>query len=210
MQVLELGLSHLLLCLPAILATVVIAIPLGRLAHSRPRVGGPLLGVASLCYAVPALPLLIIMPALLGIPLRSGATVIATLTVYGVALLVRTAADAFGSVDPKLKDAAVAMGYSPRLVLWQVELPMAVPVLLSGIRVVAVSTVSLVTIGALIGVSSLGTLMTDGFSRGIGEAVLTGIAATVVLALLIDLALLAFGRLIAPWTQVVTRAGRAR
>ncbi|GAA2124677.1 ABC transporter permease [Glycomyces algeriensis] len=198
-QVLELTRDHLLLSAPAILLSVLIAVPIGRLAQQRPRLGGPLLGAASLLYAIPALPLLIIIPVIFGIPLRSPATMIIALTVYGVALLVRTAADAFGSVDPRVREAAVAVGHSPRSVFWRVDLPLALPVLLAGIRVVAVSTVSLVTIGALIGVPSLGTLLTDGFQRGIPAEVATGVIATMALALLFDGLLIAIGRLLTPW-----------
>jgi osmoprotectant transport system permease protein len=199
-QVLELTRDHLLLSAPAILLSVLLAVPIGRLAQQRPRLGGPLLGAASLLYAIPALPLLIIIPVIFGIPLRSPATMIIALTVYGLALLVRTAADAFGSVDHRVREAAVAVGHSPRSVFWRVDLPLAVPVLLAGVRVVAVSTVSLVTIGALIGVPSLGTLLTDGFQRGIPAEVATGVIATMLLALFFDAVLVTAGRILTPWT----------
>jgi osmoprotectant transport system permease protein len=199
-QVIELTRDHLLLSAPAIVLSVLLAVPIGRLAHRRPRLGGAVLGAASLLYAIPALPLLIIIPVLFGIPLRSPATMIIALTVYGLALLVRTAADAFGSVDPRVREAAVAVGHSPLSVFWRVDLPLAVPVLLAGVRVVAVSTVSLVTIGALIGVPSLGTLLTDGFQRGIPAEVATGVIATMALALLFDALLIAAGRALTPWT----------
>lgn len=199
-QVLELTRDHLLLSAPAIALSVLLAVPIGRLAHRRPRLGGAVLGAASLLYAVPALPLLIIIPVVFGVPLRSPATMIIALTVYGLALLVRTAADAFGSVDPRVREAAVAVGHSPRSVFWRVDLPLAVPVLLAGVRVVAVATVSLVTIGALIGVPSLGTLLTDGFQRGIPAEVATGVIAAMALALLFDALLIAAGRALTPWT----------
>jgi osmoprotectant transport system permease protein len=199
-QVVELTRDHLLLSAPAILLSVLLAVPIGRLAQQRPRLGGPLLGAASLLYAIPALPLLIIIPVIFGIPLRSPATMIIALTVYGLALLVRTAADAFGSVDPRVREAAVAVGHSPRSVFWRVDLSLAVPVLLAGVRVVAVSTVSLVTIGALIGVPSLGTLLTDGFQRGIPAEVATGVIATMLLALFFDAVLVTAGRILTPWT----------
>lgn len=201
--VVGLALDHLLLSLPAILVSVLVAVPIGRLAFRRPRIGGPLLSVATLAYAIPALPLLIIIPAVFGTPLRSWQTMVAALTVYGVALLVRTACDAFTAVDPQLRDAAVATGYSPRGLFWRVDLPLAVPVLVSGVRVVTVSTISLVTLGALIGVPGLGTLLTDGFQRGIAAEVWTGVIATAVLALLLDAAVLGIGRALAPWTRRV-------
>lgn len=209
-QVLSLGWQHLLISVPAILGSILIAIPVGRLANRYPRVGGVLLSGATLLYAIPALPLLIIIPVLIGVPLRSPLTVIVALTLYGIALLVRTSADAFHAVDQQVTQAAVAIGYSPRALFWRVELPLSIPVLISGIRVVTVSTVGLVTIGALVGVQSLGTLFTDGFQRGIQAEVFTGIVATVVLALALDGLVVMTGRLLAPWQhRSSTRTGTA-
>ncbi|KAB1657431.1 ABC transporter permease [Pseudoclavibacter sp. CFCC 11306] len=208
-QVVDLLRSHVMLSLPAIALSVLIAVPLGRLAFRRPRIGTPLLSAATLLYAIPALPLLIVIPAILGIPLRSAATMTIALTVYGVALLVRTAADAFSTVEPHTRDAAIAIGHSPRAVFWQVDLPLAVPVLISGVRVVAVSTIALVTIGALIGVPSLGTLLTDGFQRGITAEVVTSVVATVLLALLVDVLLSVLGRALTPWQRSLRRRRRS-
>jgi osmoprotectant transport system permease protein len=195
--------EHLALAVPAIVLSALIAIPLGRFAVRRPRIGTPLLGTAALLYAIPALPLLIVIPVLFGLPLRSTATMTIALTVYGVALFVRTSVDAFASVDASVRDAATAIGYSRRAAFWQVELPLAVPVLVAGLRVVAVSTVGLVTIGALVGVQNLGTLMTDGFQRGLAGEVAVGVIATVLLALVIDGVLLLIGRALTPWTRRV-------
>ena len=198
-QVIELTRDHLLLAVPAIILSVLIAVPIGRFAFKSPRVGGVFTGAATLLYAIPALPLLIVIPVVFGTPLRSSATMIIALTFYGVALMTRTAVDAFASVDKTTRDAAVAVGHSRRAVFWQVDLPLAVPVLLAGARVVTVATIGLVTIGALIGVSSLGTLLTDGFQRGIAGEVATGVIVTVVLALLLDGLVLLVRRALTPW-----------
>nr|WP_221936565.1 ABC transporter permease subunit [Leucobacter aridicollis] len=189
------------LSLPAILLATLIAIPIGRLAFRYGRLGGALSSAATLLYAIPALPLLIIIPAVAGVPLRSDANMIIALTLYGIALLVRSAADGFASVDTTVRDASLAIGFSRSSVFWRVDLPLALPVILAGVRVVAVSTISLVTVGALIGVSSLGTLLTDGFQRGIFGEVLTGIIATIVLALVLDGLLLLLGRVLTPWRK---------
>lgn len=197
--------AHLALTVPAVLLSVLIAVPLGWVGFRFPLVGRPLTVAAGLLYAIPALPLLIVIPALFGTPLRSGSTMIIALALYGIALLVRTAADAFAAIGEDARGAATAIGFSAWQRFWKVELPLAIPVLLSGTRVVLVSTVGLVTIGALIGVGSLGTLLTDGFQRGIVAEVTTGLVATVVLALVLD-AVLVFGcRLALPWYRV--RAG---
>ncbi|MBE7325086.1 ABC transporter permease subunit [Nocardioides sp. Y6] len=197
--VVELTLQHLLLAGAATVASVLLAVALGRVAYVSPRARQPILAAASVVYAVPALPMLIVIPILLSIPLRSPATLVVALTLYGTALLVGTVADAFDSVDAGVRDSALAMGHGRRALFWRVELPLAVPVLLSGVRVVTVSTVSLVTIGALVGISSLGTLLTDGFQRGITSEIVVGVAMTMALALLLDALLIALGRVLTRW-----------
>lgn len=197
--VIELTVEHVLLAVPAIVASVIIAVGLGRIAQRVPRLRPAVLGAASVLYAIPALPLLIVIPAVLGISLRSPFTLIIALTIYGTALLVGTATDAFDSVNEHVRESAEAMGYGPRSLFWRVELPLSIPVLLSGIRVVTVSTVGLVTIGALVGISSLGTLLTDGFQRGITGEVVIGIVLTMALALVLDGLLVLLGRALTPW-----------
>lgn len=201
-QVFKLTWDHLLLSLPAIILSILIAVPIGRLAFRYRRTGGVVTTAATLLYAIPALPMLIVIPLLLGVPLRSSVNMIITLTLYGVALLVRSAADGFGAVDGVVRDSAVAIGYSKLHVFWRVDLPLALPVMLAGVRVVAVSTISLVTIGALIGIPGLGSLLTDGFQRGITSEVLTGVIATVVLALAVDGVLVLLGRALTPWERL--------
>ena len=201
--------DHLELCVPAILISIVISVPIGWLAYRHRLIGTPLLGAASLMYAIPALPLLVVIPIVFGLPLRSPATMIVALTIYGVALLVRTAADAFTAVDPEAHQAAVAVGHSGGSLFWLVDLPLATPVLVSGVRVMTVSTVSLVTLGALIGESGLGLLLTDGFQRGIAAEVATGIVATVIVALVLDGIVLAIGCALTPWTWA-THRGRGQ
>jgi len=200
-QIPGLVLDHLVLSVPAIILSVVIAVPIGRLAFRHRRIGGPVLGAAALMYAIPALPLLVIIPVVFGLPIRSAATMIIALTIYGVALLVRTSADAFAAVDADVHEAAIAVGHSPLSVFWRVDLPLSIPVLVSGIRVMTVSTVSLVTIGALIGQSGLGLLLTDGFQRGIAAEVATGVIATIIVALVLDGCVIALGRAATPWTR---------
>lgn len=198
--------QHVRLAVPAVLISVVVAIVLGRIAWRWPRVGTVVLGAASLLYSVPALPLLIVIPVLLSVPLRSETNLVIALALYGTALLAGTAADAFRSVDTHVREAAEAMGYSPTGIFWRVDLPLALPVLVSGIRVVTVSTVSLVTIGALVGISSLGSLLTDGFQRNIREEVAVGVIGTMLLAVALDLLIVAIGAVLTPWQQR-TRTG---
>ncbi len=191
--------AHLLLALPAILLSFVLAIPVAWLANRYRWSRFTVLLVAGLLYAVPSLPLFIVLPLVTGAGVRSSVNVVAALTLYGLALMVRSAADALDSVPEATTLSATAVGYGAGRRFFTVELPLAGPALLAGLRVVAVSTVSLVTVSAVLGVSSLGMLFIDGFQRGLVAEVLTGIVATVVLALLLDQVLALLGRRLMPW-----------
>jgi osmoprotectant transport system permease protein len=205
----ERTLDHVVLSLPPIALCFVIAVPLGWLARRFAISRGVILTGAGLLYAVPSLPLFFVLPAVIGTGLRSPLNVIVALTLYGVALMVRVVHDGLESVDADVRQSATAVGYSAWSRFWLVELPLAGPVLLAGMRVVAVSTVSLVTVGAVIGVQSLGSLFTDGFQRGIQAEIVAGLVATVALALVCDGALVLAGRLLMPWTRRV-RTPRSR
>lgn len=197
----ELTLVHLALSVPAIILSFVISVPIGWAAHRYRWSRGVLLSLCGLLYAIPSLALFIALPALTGLGLRSPFNLIIALTLYGIAVIVRTAADAFDAVDPDIRQSATAVGYSAGRRFWGVELPLAGPVLLSGLRVVIVSTVSLATVGAVIGVQSLGSLFTDGFQRGIQAEIVTGIVMTIVVALVLDALAVLGGRLLLPWTR---------
>ena len=199
-------LDHLVLSVPPILLSFLFAVPLGWLANRYRISRGVILTASGLLYAIPSLPLFFVIPAVVGTSLRSPLNLIIALTLYGVALMVRVVADGLASVDKDVRQSAVAVGYSGWSIFWQVELPLAGPVLLAGLRVVAVSTVSLATVGAVIGAQSLGSLFTDGFQRGIQAEIVAGLVATVALALLFDGALVLAGRMLMPWTRRVTPA----
>lgn len=194
-------LIHTLLSLGAIVAAAVLSVPLARLAVATRRFGGLLLGAFSLLYAVPSLPMLVVIPVILGVPVRSPLNMVIVLTLYGISVLVTQVAEAFRSLPEDVVEAANALGVDPWRRFWQVEMPLAVPVLIAGLRVVAASTVSLVTVGALVGVQSLGTLFTDGFQRQLVESLFTGLGATLLLALVFDLLLVLLGRALTPWLR---------
>lgn len=196
----ELTLVHLALSVPAIILSFVISVPIGWLAHRYRWSRHVLLSLCALLYAVPSLALFVALPPITGLALRSPVNLVIALTLYGIAVIVRTAADAFDSVEPDVRQSATAMGYSPVGRFWGVELPLAGPVLLSGLRVVVVSTISLATVGAVIGVESLGSLFTDGFQRGIQAEIITGLVATILLALVLDWVCVMAGRLLMPWS----------
>ncbi|MEY8437172.1 ABC transporter permease subunit [Atopobiaceae bacterium 24-176] len=192
---------HAAIALPAIAVAVILSIPVGWAASRRRRLGAALVSGLELLYAIPSLALFILVPAVFGIGLRSYGNALAVLAVYGVAVLVRPCTEAFDSVPADVRDAADACGYSPWRRFWAVELPLSLPICVSGIRVMAVSTISLVTVGSVIGIQSLGTLFTDGFQRGIMEEVAVGLVLTVALAVVVDLCVVGVGRLLTPWTR---------
>ncbi|MDT7579384.1 MAG: osmoprotectant transport system permease protein [Pseudonocardiales bacterium] len=203
-----LTLEHLAFALPPVVLGLVLAVPLGWLAN-KTRLGRTLtINVAGLLYTIPSLALLVLLPPFLGTRILDAANVYVALTVYTVALLVRTVADALSAVPPIVVNSATAMGYTPFRRFAAVELPLSVPVVVAGLRVAAVSSISLVTVGALIGFGGLGKMFTDGFQRDIPAEILTGIVLVLLLAVVVDGLLLFLGRLITPWDRV--GAGRGR
>lgn len=191
--------QHFLIALPAVLLTFVLAVPLGWAAHRSGRFREVIVAATSLIYVVPGLAMFILMPLVLGTTILSPLNVVAAMTLYGIALMVRSAADAFDAVPAEVRQSAVASGYAPLKRIFAVELPLAGPGLVSGMRVVAASTVSLISVGALIGVESLGTLFTEGFQRAFPTEIIAGLFGTVALSLLFDAALLLISRLTMPW-----------
>lgn len=208
-QILQYAGQHVVLAVVPTIVGSVLSIPLGWLAN-RHHVGrGVILGASGLLYAIPSLPLFIVMPALIGTQILDPVNVVVALSIYALALMLRTSADALASVDGDLRLAATAVGYAGWQRFWGVDLPAAGPVLLAGVRVVSVSTVSLVTVGSLIGVQSLGYFFVDGYQRGFATEIAVGVVGTVLIALVLDAALVLTGRALMPWTRRTARR-RAR
>lgn len=199
--ILSLTLEHLRHSLLPILWGLVISLPLGWIAHRWRAVRGPVIVVTGLLYTLPSLALLPLLPVVFGISALSPVNLMLALTIYAVAILVRAVADGFDAVDGDVRRAAVALGYGPARRFWGVELPLAGPVILAGLRVAAVSTVALATVGILIGVNNLGYLFTNGFQRRIVEEILAGVVAVALVALVVDVVLVLAGRLLLPWAR---------
>jgi osmoprotectant transport system permease protein len=196
--------QHIRLAVPPILLGFIISIPVGWLAYRFRLTRGLLLTLAGLLFTIPSLALFVILPPLLGISFLSEANVTIALTIYAVAIMSRSVADALESVDPDIRQSATAIGYGSWRRFWTVEFPLAGPVILAGLRVAAVSTISLVTVGILIGVDSLGYLFTNGFQRRIVVEIFAGVVMVVVIALLVDGLLVLLGRVLMPWTRART------
>ena len=204
-QILSLAGQHAYLAGVPLLIGLLLALPLGWLARRYPWLYPPLILGTGLLYTIPSLALFIMLPFLLGTKILDPNNVVVAMTIYTVALLVRTVADGLGSVPDAVNQSATAMGYKRVRRFYSVELPLAVPVISAGLRVAAVSNVSIVSVAALIGISQLGSLFTDGFNRAFIDPIVVGVFACVLLALLFDMAILSLTRLVTPWQ----RAGKA-
>ena len=199
--------EHLRQSVVPIAAGLALSIPLGWLAWRYRLTQGLVLTLVGLLYTIPSLALFAILPPMLGISFLSEVNLIIALTIYAVAIMTRFVADALASVEPSVRQAAIAVGYGPWRRFWQVEFPLAGPVVLAGLRVTAVSTISLATVGVLIGIDNLGYLFTNGYERSILASILAGVVATVVIALVIDGLLQLAGRLAMPWSVLPKKAG---
>ena len=197
----SLTVSHIGLTVPAIVAGFVVSVPLGYWASRNRAARAVLLTVGNILYTIPGLALVVLVPVTLGLALLNPLNVTVALLIYAVALLIRSAADGFDAVPADARQAATAQGFSAGQLFWRVELPLAGPVLLAGVRVVSVSTVSLATVGALVGIPSLGSLFTDGFQRAFLLEAVVGLIGVLLLAAVFDVLLTLLGRLLMPWTR---------
>jgi len=188
-----------------LLVGLVVATPLGWIASRYHWSYPPITSLAGLLYTIPSLVLFLALPAILGTKILSPINVAVGLTVYTVALLVRTVADGLDSVSPATLDAASGMGYTGRQRFFAVQLPLAIPVIGAGLRVAAVSNVSLVSVASVIGVTQLGQLFVIGYTAGTIPPTLIGLIIFVLLALVFDLVVLAVTRALTPWQRAVTQ-----
>ncbi|WP_265446153.1 ABC transporter permease [Flexivirga meconopsidis] len=194
--------QHAVLAGLPLLIGLAIALPLGWWARRSTRLRPFLIGGAGLLYTIPSLALLIVMPVILGTKILSPWNVIVAMTLYTLALLVRTVADGLSAVPGDVEQAATAMGYTPVKRFFGVDLPLAIPVIAGGLRVAAVSNVSIVSVASLLGVSQLGYYITNGYQRSYSIEVWVGIIGCLVLALLFDLIIQLVSRALTPWLRV--------
>lgn len=194
--------AHSVLAGVPLLVGLALALPIGWLAHSRERLRPFLVAGTGLLYTIPSLALFVLMPLLLGTRILDPVNVLVAMTLYTIALLVRTVADGLDSVPEHVTAAATAMGYGRLARALRVDLPLAVPVIAAGLRVAAVSNVSIVSVASLIGVQQLGVLLTDGYNRNYPEELWVGVVACLLLALAFDLVIVLLARVLTPWARV--------
>ncbi|MET0198796.1 ABC transporter permease [Rhodococcus sp. RS1C4] len=208
--VLDLTKTHLYLSLVPLLIGLAIAVPVGTLVRNVSWIRRITLTVASIAFTIPSLALFVTIPAILGTRILDEINVVIALAVYSTALLIRVVPEALDSVPFAVVDSAQAMGYTSLRRAIGVELPLALPVLVAGIRVVAVTNISLVSVGSVIGIGGLGQLFTQGYQRDYPDQIVAGIISIVFLALIFDAALYLLGRRLTPWTRIGTSAGKKR
>jgi osmoprotectant transport system permease protein len=197
----DLTVRHSILAVVPVVAAFVISVPLGYLVHRTGRAANGVLALFGVIYSIPSLALFVVMPAFLGTQILSPWNILVALVIYSVALLVRSVVDGLRSVPDAVKQSAAAVGYGSFRRFLRVELPLAMPVIFAGLRVVTVSNIALVSVGVLIGVQQLGQLFDTGFNRNFYTPIIVGIVLTVLLALVADALILLIRRGALPWAR---------
>lgn len=198
-------LHHVIFTLIAVGLGFVISLALSLLVVRWRWLYGVVASIAGILYTIPSLALFAVLVTITG-PTVTTAEI--ALVGYTLLILIRNIVAGLDGVPRDVREAAVGMGFSPRQVLFKVDFPLALPVIVAGLRVATVTTIGLVTVSALIGMDNLGTFITDGLSRFFMTPVLLGAVLSIALAVLADVSLLGVQRLIAPWSR--RPAGAAR
>lgn len=196
--------EHIYLAVLPVLFGLLIAVPLGYIATRYSWLANPLVALGGVLYSLPSIALFIVLPAILGTKILSPVNIIAALTIYAVSLLIRNVIDGLRSVPPEVRQSAIAVGYGTFRRVLTIDLPIAVPVIFAGLRVVTVANISMVSVGALIGIGGLGDLFTDGFQKNFLTPIIVGIVLSLALALVADLVIVGLQRLLTPWARVVS------
>ena len=190
--------QHLELTGLALLFGLLVAFPLALAAFQWPRLYGPILGLTGVLFTIPSLALFILLIPFTGLQIQ---TALIGLTMYTLLILVRNMVEGLRGVDRDVREAATAMGYTRARQLFQVELPLALPVIMAGVRIATVTTIGLVTVTALIGWGGLGRLFIDGFTLDFTTPIVVGIVLSAALAFAADLALVAVQHQLTPWDR---------
>ncbi len=195
--------EHLQLVGWSLLWGVVLALPLALLAHRYRHLRGPALSVTGILYTIPSIAAFSLLLPYTGL---SQNTAIIPLTAYTLLILVRNVLAGLDGVSGDVLEAAEGMGYSGSRRLFSVELPLAVPSIIAGLRIAAVTLIGLVPVAALVGQGGLGTFMLDGFNRDFQTPLTVATVLVVAIAVIVDALLLLVQRLATPWNRRMARA----
>ena len=197
--------EHLVLTLIGVGFGVLIAFPVTLLIHRRRRLISPVLGFAGILYAIPSLALFGLLIPVTGIGLLTAEIALVS---YTLLILIRNGLAGLDGVAPEIVEAATGMGHTRIQQLWRVELPLAIPVIIAGIRIATVTTIGLVAVTALIGQGGLGfVIITIGINRFFPTAILVGVGLSVLLAVLADRGLVLSERALTPWARARSEEG---
>ncbi|MFC7620244.1 ABC transporter permease [Microlunatus sp. GCM10028923] len=201
MEIGSLLLEHIALSIIPVLIAVIISVPLGYLIFLTGRAANGLLAVLGVVYSVPSLALFVALPAMIGTSILSPVNVAVALAIYSIALLVRNVVDGLRSVPGTVKQAASAIGYGWFRRLLVIELPLALPVIFAGLRVVTVSNIAMVSVAAVVGGGALGQLFDRGLNSSFLTPIVVGLALSLILALIADALILLIKRQTLPWAR---------
>ena len=190
--------QHVELTLIAVALGLLISFPLGLAARRWRRATGPILGLTGVLFTIPSLALFALLVPLTGL---SRTTAEIGLVGYTLLILVRNIVAGLDGVPADVREAAQGMGFRPLAQLVRVELPLAVPAIVAGIRIATVTTIGLVTVTGLIGQGGLGALIIEGINRDFRTPLVVGSVCSIALAVIADVALAGAARLLAPWTR---------
>lgn len=189
--------EHVILTVSTIALGLLVAVPLALLIRRRRWLAGPVLAATGVLYTIPSLALFGFLAPFTGLRLR---TVLLGLVLYALLVLVRNIVAGLEGVPADVREAALGMGYGDRSLLWRIEMPLALPAILTGVRIATVSTVALVTVGVIVGYGGLGGLILRGFTNNFYRAeIVTASLLTVALGLTADVVLAGLTRLVTPW-----------
>lgn len=198
-KLLAAGREHLYLTVASVALALLFAFPLAIAVRKYRFLHGPVLGLSAVLYTIPSLALISLLWPVFGL---SPLTVIVALAVYALLVVLRNTVVGLDEVDQQVLDAARGMGMDAREVLFKVELPLAVPTILAGVRIATVSTVGMVTIGALVGYGGFGSLILSGLQQNFWHAqIFTATAACVLLAVAFEVVLHGLERWTTPWRR---------
>jgi osmoprotectant transport system permease protein len=190
--------QHIQLTVIAVALGVLIALPLGLLAWRRRLLRGPIFSVTGILYTIPSLALFALLVPFTGL---SFLTAEIGLVSYTLLILIRNIVVGMDGVPQEVREAARGMGFRPLAQLGRIDLPLAVPAIVAGVRIASVTTIGLVTVTALIGEGGLGSLMLDGLIRDFRTPLIVGTVLSIALAVVADLSLAGLQRLITPWAR---------
>jgi osmoprotectant transport system permease protein len=191
--------EHIILAVLPVLIALVISLPLGYMISKTRRAANVILAFLGVIYSIPSLALFVLMPVVLGTKILNPINIVVALAVYSTALLIRSVVDGLRSVLPSVRQSATAVGYGWLRRLFRVELPLAMPVIFAGLRVVTVSNIALVSVAVLVGSGALGKLFDLGFSSSFYTPIIVALVLMLLLSLIFDSLILLIQRGTLPW-----------